>query len=342
MPLRGLYADLPAPPSPQTGFFNVVYLREAVALATVQGFAPDVVVVDHAPAGLFREFARSIAWLRQRLPATRLLLLMRDITFGPEQTRTIWTNEGVYPLLDHTYDRILVYGCQEVFDPVAAYGMSDLAAAKIRFCGYLAPVPPRRAPDEVRAELNVGERRLAAVSVGGGADGGQLLRAYLEGLGRFAPPDLVSYIVAGPLLPPSDRDAIERLAAACGNVTVVPFDPDFLAVARAADVLVSMGGYNSLAEAAYLGKRVVVAPRTPGPEEQIIRAGRFEALGLATVVAPEDLTAETLWRAITAELGRGSAAIRRLPFDGVGTIVDEVVAAVAGVGNRGAALVAEG
>ena len=80
---------------------------------------------------------------------------MRDITFGPEQTRTIWKNEGVYPLLDEVYDRILIYGDKHVFDPISAYDMSPQAAARTRFCGYLAPTPPRRSPpgpDEVGAE----------------------------------------------------------------------------------------------------------------------------------------------------------------------------------------------
>jgi len=324
MPLRGLYVDLPAPASPPTGFHNVVYVREAVARATVEAFAPHVVVVDHAPAGLFRELARAIDWLRTAMPTSRLVLLMRDITFGPEQTRTIWKNEGIYPLLDHAYDRILVYGSKEIFDPVGEYGMSELAAEKTRFCGYLAPTPPRRSPDRVRAELGVGDRPLVAVSVGGGADGGPLLRAYLEGASRCAPPDLASYVVAGPLLPEADRPAVEALAAGQPGVTLVPFDPDYFAVAAAADVLVGMGGYNSLSEAAYLGKRIVVAPRVPGPEEQTIRARRFADLGLATVIAPEALDPARLWQAVRDELGRDEAPPTRLSFGGVPAIVDEV------------------
>ena len=71
-----------------------------MALATVQAFDPHLVVVDHAPAGLFRELAPALDWLRRDRTQPRLALLMRDITFGPEQTRAIWTNEGVYPLLD--------------------------------------------------------------------------------------------------------------------------------------------------------------------------------------------------------------------------------------------------
>ena len=58
-----------------------------------------------------------------------LALLMRDITFGAQQTRTIWTNEGIYPLLDDVYDRILVYGDRRVFDPDSRRTACQNAAA---------------------------------------------------------------------------------------------------------------------------------------------------------------------------------------------------------------------
>lgn len=306
----------------------MVYAREAIAAMTVQVFAPHLLVVDHAPAGLFREMARAIAWLRAALPTTKLVLLMRDITFGLEQTRTIWQNEGAYPLFDEVYDRILVYGSQEVFDPIAAYGLSETAAAKTRYCGYLEPPPATRTPAEVRRDLGFGERPFVAVSVGGGYDGGPLLRAFLSGFAEYAPPELAAYVVAGPLLPAAERDAVAALAADLDRVRLVDFDPDYLAVAAAADAIVSMGGYNSMTEAAFLGKRAIVLPRTPGPEEQIIRARRFEALGLVSVVAPEELGPERLWSAIRAELAAPATPAVRLPFAGTATIVAELAAAL--------------
>ena len=121
MPKRDLYASLP-PTEGYTGSHNsTIRFRTALALATVQAFDPHLVVIDHAPAGLFRELVPSIDWLRRRDPSPSMALLMRDITFGPEQTRSIWKNEGVYPLLDETYARILIYGDRRVFDPFLGF-----------------------------------------------------------------------------------------------------------------------------------------------------------------------------------------------------------------------------
>ena len=329
MPKRDLYASLP-PTAGYTGSHNsTIRFRTALALATVQAFDPHLVVVDHAPAGLFRELAPSIDWLRRRDPSPSLALLMRDITFGPEQTRSIWKNEGVYPLLDEAYARILIYGDRRVFDPIAVYEMSEVAASRTRFCGYLAPSPPRRSPAQVRDEVGAGTRPLVTVSVGGGADGCSLLRAYLKGLRSRPGPPIHSFVVTGPLIPEQDRHEIMEMAKALPNVHLLDFDPDFAAAVHAADAVVCMGGYNSLAESVYFGKRPIVMPRVPGSEEQVLRAEGFARLGLATVVGPDPLDASALWDAIDRELSRTDLPGPMLPFDGLDHIARELASLAA-------------
>ena len=330
MPKRDLYATLP-PTDGYTGSHNsTIRFRTALALATVQAFDPHLVVIDHAPAGLFRELAPSIDWMRRREPAPSLALLMRDITFGPEQTRSIWTNEGVYPLLDEAYDRILVYGDRRIFDPIVAYGMSELAASCTRFCGYLAPSPPRRSPAQVRDEVGAGTLPLIAVSVGGGGDGCVFLRTYLAGLRDCSRAPVLSYVATGPLLPEQDRDEIFAMTDLLPNVRVVEFDPDFAAVVRAADAVVCMGGYNSIVESVYFGKRPVVMPRVPGSEEQVLRAEGFARLGLATVVAPDPLDGSALWNAIDRELNRAGDPGPTVSFDGLDCIARELAGLATG------------
>ena len=320
MPKRELYASLP-PTEGFTGSHNsTIRFRTALALTTVQSFDPHVVVVDHAPGGLFRELAPSLDWLSSRTPRPRFALLMRDITFSPEQTRDIWRNEGAYPYLDDLYDAILVYGEQDIFDPITAYGMSHRAASRTRFCGFLAPQPPGRSAAQVRDELRAGDRKLVAVSAGGGGDGGPMLRAFLAGLGSRSEDGMLAYVVEGPLLPDAERQAIRQLAAALPNVELVPFDADYAGVVRAADIVVSMGGYNSVVEAVSFGKRPVIVPRLPGALEQKLRTAGFASLGLAQMVEPESLTPETLWAAIDAELLNTAPLRRSLNLDGANAI----------------------
>jgi predicted glycosyltransferase len=177
----------------------------------------------------------------------------------------------------------------------------------------------------VRSDIGAADMPLVVVSVGGGADGGALLRAYLSGLASRGRSPIHSYVVTGPLLPEEDRNAVRELSRDLPNIRLVDFDPDFAAAVRAADVVVCMGGYNSLAEAAYFGKRPVVVPRLPGPEEQILRAEGFARLGLATVVRPDRLEPSALWEAIDGELERPPPSTMPLAFDGLHQIARELV-----------------
>lgn len=147
-----------------------------------------------------------------------------------------------------------------------------------------------------------------------------MLRAFLAGLKSRPEEALLAYVVEGPLLPDDDRHAVRQLAAALPNAVLVPFDADYAAVVRAADVVVSMGGYNSVVEAVSFGKRPVIVPRLPGALEQKLRASGFADIGLAQMVPPETLSPETLWDAINAELSNTTPLPRSLNLDGANTI----------------------
>jgi predicted glycosyltransferase len=164
------------------------------------------------------------------------------------------------------------------------------------------------------------------VSVGGGADGAPLLRAYLDGLRSEPQPEVISFVVTGPLLPEEVRRQIEHLAAGLPNLTLVPFAPDWIDILHAADAVICMGGYNAMTEAVHARQRAIIAPRRPGPEEQVIRADRFARRGLVTVVPPAALTSERLWSAIRRTLRRGASPTGDLSFAGSHRIVDELAA----------------
>jgi predicted glycosyltransferase len=330
MPKRHLYADLPVPGSEGTPHKQAMYLRNAVARATIEAFQPHLIVVDHAPAGLFRELTDSLTSLHNNLSQaaerSQIVLLMRDITFGPDQTKVIWQKEGVYELLEQVYDRILVYGDRDIFDPILEYRLSPTIAHKMTFCGYLTPPSPSRPAATVRAGLGVGDLPLVAVSVGGGADGAPLLRAYLNGLCRSSPPAVATLVVTGPLLPEEDRREVERLAAGLPQTTLIPFTADWIDIVHAADAVVCMGGYNAMTEAVHARQRAIVVPRLPGPEEQVIRADRFARRGLVTVVPPASLSPERLWAEIDRTLARGTSPGGSLSFNGSSRIVAELAA----------------
>jgi predicted glycosyltransferase len=77
---------------------------------------------------------------------------------------------------------------------------------------------------------------------------------------------------------------------------------DTLSHINAADLVVSMAGYNTLSEILRFHKRAVIVPR-PGPSaEQRMRAGIFAERGLVSVVNPEDVSPTRLAGAIVEAL----------------------------------------
>ena len=101
------------------------------------------------------------------------MLLLRDILDSPEETTRVWRKNGCFEAIEAYYDQVLVVGSPEVFDLRREYQFPPFAAAKVRFCGYIARQPGRRARADARRELGMSptSEPLVLVTPGGGEDG---------------------------------------------------------------------------------------------------------------------------------------------------------------------------
>ncbi|HEY6043035.1 MAG TPA: glycosyltransferase, partial [Anaerolineae bacterium] len=113
--------------------------------------------------------------------------------------------------------------------------------------------------------------------------------------------DMYSLVVTGPLMTPDKRLLLEQTARN-DHVTLVEFTPDILSYVAAADLVVSMAGYNTVCENLSLGVRSLYVPRVRPRSEQAIRATRLARLGLAHVLMPDELTGASLEAAIKTTL----------------------------------------
>jgi predicted glycosyltransferase len=71
-----------------------------------------------------------------------------------------------------------------------------------------------------------------------------------------------------------------RAAALRADVGVLRFSRNVLSLIRAADVVVTMGGYNSVTEVVAARRPALVCPRVTPRREQLIRAEAFARRGL--------------------------------------------------------------
>lgn len=283
---------------------EIVQMRAALIRETVANFVPDVVLVDHAPIGMKGELLQALEDVRQRRPRARVVLGLRDIIDEPERVRTAWAEHDIHHILERYYDAILVYGVPEVLDVVAAYHLQPLVAAKTQYCGYLPRVRSIAAPAAAPAGLLGESERLVLVTAGGGGDGYRLLRTYLAGLDvPEAPEHVASVLITGPFMPSAERAELEALASRHAGVRLMEFTNDMLGLMQAADLVVCMGGFNTLCEVLSVGARAVVVPRAEPRREQLLRATAFDKLGLLSMLHPDSLTPTTLAERVAVVLG---------------------------------------
>jgi predicted glycosyltransferase len=66
----------------------------------VEAYPPDVVVVDHAPAGIGGELLPVLARLAAQRLRPRFILGLRDIVGEVAATRLAWARHGIHELLE--------------------------------------------------------------------------------------------------------------------------------------------------------------------------------------------------------------------------------------------------
>lgn len=283
---------------------ETVQMRSNLILHTANSFKPDVILVDKKPYGVEHELRETLDYVHANLPDTKLALLLRDVLDSAEATTAVWRKNHYYEAVRKFYDLVLVAGLQGVFDLSKEYRFPCAAQAKVRFCGYLGQDEKPRRRAELRRELNPQTDKLVLVTVGGGEDGFDLLKNYLTALSpRGDAQGFDSVIVCGPEMAPQRRAEIIALAARRAHVQVREFVSDMVGHMDAADVVVSMGGYNTVCELLSLHKHAVIVPRAKPVEEQWIRAQRMANLGLFRVIHPDCVTPANL-RAAVDELIR--------------------------------------
>jgi len=279
---------------------QVVRLRRELILSTAVSFQPDVVLVDKKPDGLANELEPSLRYIKCNLPQTRILLVLRDILDAPEVTAAEWVKRGYQNTVQWYYDGVLVLGEQRIFDVCAEYRFSRELCRKVRYCGYVERKLPARTRAAVRAELGVAAaENLVLVTAGGGEDGYALMSTYVETAGELSSKfSTRSLMVAGPELAPARAIALREVALRRGNIRVVEFTDDMMSYMNAADVVVSMAGYNTICELLTLRKRAVIVPRVKPVQEQKIRAERMAELSAFQIIHPDHLNPRVLATAI--------------------------------------------
>jgi predicted glycosyltransferase len=300
-------------------------IRKNIITATAKTFQPHLFIVDKEPLGLKREVLPTLQWLRRCRPDTRSILGLRDIMDDAETVKKDWKDKRVYQHLENLYSEIWIYGIREFYDPVTEYNISESISRKMYFTGYIPrKIPSKETVLHFKKEIGLkNDQKLVVVTTGGGGDGYKVMDTYLTALESYGgSPSFKSVLITGPFMPKQERRDVFKRARKLG-VRTFHFYRQMEKIFAAADLVVSMGGYNTLCEILGQGTVSLVIPRETPRKEQIIRARAFNRQNLVDYIPWDDFTPELLSKKVAALLQNPEpyrAAISRFQLTGIETM----------------------
>jgi predicted glycosyltransferase len=311
----------------EMNFGDAVRMRASLILSAAADFDPDIVLIDKKPLGVAGEVGPMLKLFAGREKRPEIHLLLRDILDTPAATRKVWEANDYHGAISRFYDSVLVVGDDAVFDMAEAYRFPSATRNKLSYCGYIN----RANPELLARPYSKAERPLLLVHAGGGEDGAGVMDATLAALELMG--DNRGFdcrIIGGPELNDVTRKAFARRAAALIDVQWTDFSDSMGMEIANADLIVSMGGYNSICEILSYRKRAIIVPRSVPVREQRIRAEAMDALGLLRMIPAEDIDPSQLARMIRTEIERGNVVpslTARIRFDGLNVICDRLLGA---------------
>lgn len=293
--------------------------RSAILRNTVLGFAPDLMIVDKRAGGVDGELLPALRALRESGSITKLVLGVRDILDAPERTRTSLKNNGSFEIIEEFYDEVWIYGSRCIFDAVKEYDFPEAVARITHFCGYLKRPTAQPVPDDGPPQI--------LVTTGGGGDGLALIRTYLEGLAQLPRSiALRTTVVFGPQMSVADREGLLNEFGYLADVVFMDFEADLAKRYAAADVVVSLAGYNTVCELLSFAHRAILVPRAEPVQEQLIRARLLAARGFFDLIEPEDLKPDILIARVLSVLKPTPTVVPPLDLDGLPRVVQRTAA----------------
>lgn len=275
---------------------QALHIRKNIIAATAEAFRPDLFIVDKEPLGLKREVLPTLKWFRKFMPETKTVLGLRDILDESPVVCKDWEAKDVYRYLEELYNEIWVYGNRNIYDPITEYKIPTTLEPRICFTGY---IPRKHWSQRIRRKIRqryriMDEDTFILVTAGGGGDGCELLEHYLS-MHEFFPTTLPfkTLMITGPFMPKSSRKRIRKKALQYG-IKTMPFLPQMERLIGAADLVISMGGYNTICEILSQQTPALIIPRETPRKEQLIRAEKLTEQGLIDYIPWTEVNSQRL------------------------------------------------
>ncbi len=211
---------------------------------------------------------------------------LRDILV--EKRDPVSYEQRVVGVLNSYFDALLVHSDPSLIKLHETFSRVDDIDVPIVYTGFITPKPPSNARSRLRKELGLQDNdKLVVASSGGGKVGFRLLETVAHAfrlMEKEGPIHLLLF--TGPFI---KDEAFERLQVlSIDRMQVFRFTPDFVSYLAAADLSVSMAGYNTCMNILAAGVRALVWPYARN-REQGLRTELLSRLEALNVIGENDL-----------------------------------------------------
>ena len=240
----------------------------------------------------------------------RVVCSVRDILVGRRNSQARH-DERASVLANRYFDAILVHSDPKFARLEDTFRPETPMTVPIHYTGFVtsSAMPIEIAPQDRLPRV--------LVSAGGGMVGGPLFKMVVDAHHRWHDSaGLSTLVLAGPFAPEPVWSWLQEQAQRLDGFDVVRYLPDLRTEMARSAVTVSQCGYNTTMDILRARIPAVVVPFAEGGEdEQRQRAERLDDLGVLRCLAPEDLDADGLAKAVIAAATTTPAAVS-LDLDG--------------------------
>lgn len=264
---------------------------------------PDLFMVELFPFGRKAfgfELIPIFDGIRQRkLCPSRVVCSLRDVLVEKNDTQAY--ESRVIAALNQWFDALLIHSDAAIVKLDETFSRMTDIKIPVVYTGFVTPRPLKEDRTFIRHKLDIADDSLLIVaSAGGGKVGFVLLDAVIRAFERISlEVEVYLQVFTGPFM---ENDAFCHLQKMrTDRISVSRFTPDFPAYLSAADLSVSMAGYNTCMN--------ILAARVPSlvwpfsqNREQRLRAERISEMGGMRILEDADLESKQLAALLTRNL----------------------------------------
>ena len=219
-------------------------------------------------------------------PGSHVICSLRDILV--EKKDPIAYEQRVIEMLYSYFDVLLVHSDPSLITLHETFSRVDDIDIPIFYTGFITPKPPPNARQTIRNQLGLHKQdKLVVASAGGGKVGSRLLETVVHAFRLMERERSIHLILfTGPLIKDETFDRLHALSV--DRMQVFRFTRDFVSYLAAADLSVSMAGYNTCMNILAAGVPAMVWPYARN-REQGLRAGMLARLKTVETIGEADL-----------------------------------------------------